>query len=122
MLSDAAIRRIKPGLKPFKKADSLGLYMLVQPSGSRLWRFNYSFAGRQRTLALGVYPQVSLSEARERRDAAKRQLRLKQDPGAVVKVEKTAERLAMANTFAAVAAEWQRTKMIAEKKSRSTLD
>jgi len=122
MLTDAAIRRIKPGLKPFKKADSLGLYMLVQPSGSQLWRLNYTFAGRQRTLALGVYPQVSLSDARERRDAAKRQLRLKQDPGALVKVEKAAEKLAQVNTFAAVAAEWQRTKMIAEGKSKSTLD
>jgi Arm DNA-binding domain len=88
MLTDAAIRRIKPGPKPFKKADALGLYMLVQPSGSRLWRFNYTHAGRQRTLALGVYPEVSLSEARDHRDAAKRHLRFKQDPGAVVRVEK----------------------------------
>ena len=62
MLTDAAIRRLKTGPK-LKKADSLGLYLLVQPSGSRLWRLNYRFAGLQKTLALGTYPDVSLSEA-----------------------------------------------------------
>ena len=121
-LSDAAIRRIEPRTKPFKIADSLGLYMLVQTSGSRLWRMNYTFAGRQKTLALGVYPTVSLSEARDARDAAKRQLRLKQDPGAVVKAEKVAEKLAVANSFRAVAAQWLKRKVIAEHKAKSTVE
>jgi integrase len=120
-LSDAAIRRIKSAPKPVKKSDGFGLYLLVQPNGSRLWRMNYAFAGRQRTLAFGAYPEVSLSEARERRDAAKRQLRDGSDPGVVVKVEKRAAAASIANSFRAVSAEWYKRKMVAEHKSPATL-
>jgi integrase len=128
MLTDTEIKGFKPQAKPYKRADSGGLYILVapvtdrSPKGSKLWRLAYRFNGKQLTLAFGSYPEISLAEARARREEAKAKLRLKQDPGKVVKIEKAAERLAVANTFAAVAAEWQRTKMIAEKKSRSTLD
>lgn len=121
MLSDAAIRRIKPRPKPFKKADALGLYLLVQSNGGRLWRMNYTFGGRQKTLAFGAYPVIGLAEARVQRDAAKRQLRQGIDPGAVVKVEKVARKQAAANTFAAVADQWNTTKMVKEGKSKSTL-
>lgn len=80
MLTETAIRRIKSRPKPFKKADGLSLYLLILPNSSRLWRMNYRFGGRQRTLALGAYPDVGLSEARDTRDAARRMLRQGQDP------------------------------------------
>jgi hypothetical protein len=88
-LSNAAVRSTKPRQKPFKRADDRGLYLLVQTNGSRLWRMNYSFAGRQRTAAFGIYPDISLSEAREARDAAKKKLRAGIDPGAVIKAERS---------------------------------
>jgi integrase len=121
-LSDAAVRATKPRQKPFKRADDRGLYLLVQPNGSKLWRTNYTFAGRQKTAALGAYPDVSLSEAREARDAAKKQLRAGIDPNAVVKAEKVAEKQAIEHTFSAVSAEWLKRKMVAEGKAERTLE
>lgn len=67
MLTDAAIRRIKPGEKSFKVSDMHGLYLLVQPNGARYWRLDYRHAEKRGTVALGVYPEVSLKEAREKR-------------------------------------------------------
>lgn len=67
MLTDAAIRRIKPPEKPFKASDMHGLYLFVRPDGARYWRLDYRHAEKRGTLALGVYPQVSLEEAREKR-------------------------------------------------------
>jgi integrase len=119
-LSDAAVRATKPRQKPFKRADDRGLYLLVQPNGTRLWRMNYSFAGRQKTAAFGVYPAVSLSEAREHRDAAKKKLRAGIDPGAEKVAEKIAEKAATI-TFAVVSDEWLQKKMVNEKKSDATL-
>jgi integrase len=121
-LSDAAVRATKPRQKPFKRADDRGLYLLVQPNGSKLWRTNYTFAGRQRTMAFGAYPDVSLSEAREARDAAKKKLRAGIDPSAVVKAEKVAEKQAIEHTFSAVSAEWLKRKMVAEGKAERTLE
>src|SRR3546814_2958126 len=63
-LSDVVIRNAKPREKPFKMGDSLGLFLLVQPSGGKLWRFKYRINGREKKFALGVYPDVSLSDAR----------------------------------------------------------
>jgi integrase len=121
MLTDAAIRRLKPGPKPYKKGDALGLYVLVNPNGSKLLRRNYTFGGVAKTRTYGVWPIAGLAEARERRDEDLRLLRQGIDPGAVVKVEKVAKREAAANTFGAVAADWLRTKMVKEGKSKSTL-
>ena len=70
-LSDRAIRATKPAPKPYKRFDERGLYLLVNPTGGRDWRFKYRFEGRERLLALGVYPDVSLKMARERRDDAR---------------------------------------------------
>jgi integrase len=120
-LSDAGIRRIQPRAKPFKIADGLGLYMLVKPNASRLWRLDYTLQGRRKTAALGAYPIVSLSEAREARDIIKRQLRSGTDPSAIVKAEKIAEKAATI-TFAVVSEEWLQKKMINEKKAESTLE
>jgi integrase len=121
-LSDAAVRATKPRQKPFKRADDRGLYLLVQPNGSKLWRTNYTFAGRQRTMAFGAYPDVSLSEAREARDAAKKKLRAGIDPSAVVKAEKVAEKQAIEHTFSAISAEWLERKMVKEGKAERTLE
>jgi integrase len=87
-----------------------------------LWRTNYVFAGRQKTAALGAYPDVSLSEAREARDATKKQLRAGIDPGAVIKAEKIAEKQAIEHTFSAVSAEWLKLKMVKEGKAERTLE
>ena len=73
-LTDAAVRKSKPETKPFKVADGGGLFLSVQPNGSKYWRLAYRFAGIQKLLALGVYPDVPLVLARERRDAARKLL------------------------------------------------
>ena len=73
-LTDAKVRNAKAGRRPRKLSDGGGLFLLVQPGGSKLWRVAYRFAGKQKTLALGVYPAVSLADARSGRDQAKRLL------------------------------------------------
>jgi integrase len=79
-LTDVACRNAKPAEKPRKLADSGNLYLLVQPNGSRLWRMNYRYEGKQKTLAFGRYPEIGLGEARRRRDAAKALLEEGRDP------------------------------------------
>ena len=69
-LSDLAIRSAKHGPKPIKLADERGLFLLLQPSGGKLWRLKYRFAGKEKKLGLGRYPDVTLKEVRERRDEA----------------------------------------------------
>lgn len=101
-LSDSKIRAIKPGDKEQKLFDGGGLYLLVHPNGSRYWRMKYRFAGREGKLSFGVYPAVSLKEARDRRDEARRQMRDGIDPGVHRKIAKNAD----ANTFKVVAEEW----------------
>lgn len=103
MLSDLAVRAAKPGEKPFKVTDGQGLYLLVNPNGSRWWRWDYRRPeGNRNTLSLGVYPDVSLKQARERRDEARRLLADGIDPGA----KRQAEKLAQSDSFEAVAREW----------------
>jgi hypothetical protein len=74
MLTDKAIRALKPQDKPYKASDGAGLYLLVQSTGARLWRLKYRFAGKEKLAALGVYPEVSLADARSRRDELRRLL------------------------------------------------
>jgi integrase len=102
MLQDIETRRAKPKNKPYKLSDERGLYLLVMPSGGKLWRFNYRIEGRQKTLALGKYPDVSLAQARGRRDEARKLLAQGVDPGEQRKATKTAA----ADTFEAIAREW----------------
>jgi integrase len=108
-MTDAEAKAAKPRQKPYKLADAGGLYLQVAPGGGRYWRFKYRVAGKEKLLSIGVYPEVSLKEARERRDDARRMLRDNRDPGAerretrLAQVE--AERVA-GSTFKAVAAEW----------------
>ncbi len=105
-LSDAAIRASKPTEKPYKVFDGSGLYLLVTPEGSRLWRFKYRYGGKERLLALGPYPDVALKEARDRCGKAKAQLRDGIDPSAVRRADKASRIDREAGTFEVVAREW----------------
>jgi integrase len=89
-LKDVAVRNAKPSGKPRKLSDGGGLHVLIQPTGGKLWRLAYRFAGKQKTLALGVYPVVSLDEARKRRDEAKKLLARSVDPSVRRKADKQA--------------------------------
>ena len=100
-LTDTEIRNKKKGDKPTKFSDGGGLHLLVQPNGTKLWRQAYRISGKQKTLALGVYPTVSLAEARRLRDAAKKILQEGGDPSVHRKLEKQAK----GNTFRIVADE-----------------
>lgn len=104
-LSDTAVRNAKPDSKPYKLTDGDGLYLLVKDTG-KYWRFNYRFAGKQKTLALGVYPDVTLKAAREKLLEARRLLAGEIDPGMAKRLQKAARREAATNSFEAVAREW----------------
>jgi integrase len=105
-LTDTAIRKAKPGDKPRKITDERGLYLLINPTGSRLWRFKYRHAGKEKLLALGTYPDVSLADARERRNEARKLIAAGIDPSAKRKAEKIAGAERGANSFEIVAREW----------------
>jgi len=105
-LTDAAVRNAKPTEKPRKLSDEKGLFLLIQPSGSKYWRQKYRFEGKEKLLALGVYPDVSLAEARARRDEARKLLANGVDPSAFKQANKRAEQAIVKDTFEAVAREW----------------
>jgi len=102
-LTDVMIRSIVPGAKPIKKADEKGLFLLVQPSGGKLWRLKYRFEGKEKKLGLGRYPDVSLKEARNRRDQARQKLAMGVDPGTEKKAAEAEALLVAAGSFGAVA-------------------
>jgi integrase len=105
-LTDLEVKRVRATDKPRKLSDGGGLFLLVQSNGAKYWRLAYRFAGKQRTLALGVYPDVSLLEARERRDAARKLLANGVNPGDVKKAQKAAVVALTENSFEIVAREW----------------
>jgi integrase len=105
-LTAVAIKAAKGREKPYKLTDSDGLHLLVLPSGGRYWRINYRYLGKQKTLALGVWPDVELADARAKRDGARRLLAKGCDPAEQVKLDKITASVAAANTFKAVAEEW----------------
>ena len=105
-LTDTAIRKAKPEAKPYKMADGNGMYLEVMPSGAKYWRLKYRHMGKEKRLALGVYPDVSLAEARDKRDAERKLIAKNIDPSAAKQAEKREKRIASANTFEAVAREW----------------
>jgi integrase len=106
MLSDTRIRRMRLAGKPRKLFDAGGLYVLVTPEGGRYWRLKYRFGGREKLLALGVYPQVPLMLARARREEARKQIAAGVDPGAAKRAAKAAVVAREVGTFEAVAREW----------------
>ena len=105
-LTDTRIRNAKPGSKAYKLSDANWLYLVVQPSGSKLWRMNYRFLGKQKTLALGAYPEVSLQDARQRVAEARKLLAQGVDPSEHKKDQLRAAKLASGQTFKAVAEEF----------------
>ncbi|HCD4103717.1 TPA: tyrosine-type recombinase/integrase [Klebsiella pneumoniae] len=96
----------KPKDKPYKLSDGGGLYLLVNPNGSRYWRLKYRIAGKEKLLALGVYPDITLAEARQKRADAKKVLAAGGDPGQEKQEEKQAKEQAVANSFEHLAMEW----------------
>ena len=96
----------KPKDKPYKLSDGGGLYLLVNPNGSRYWRLKYRIAGKEKLLALGVYPDITLAEARQKRADAKKVLAAGGDPGQEKQEEKQAKEQAVANSFERLAMEW----------------
>jgi hypothetical protein len=107
-LSDTKAHNAKPGEKQFKLYDTDGMYLLVTPNGGKCWRLKYRFHGKEKLLTLGTYPEVSLIEARQRRDEARKQLSIGIDPGEVRKAQKAAKVEQAANSFEAVARKWHK--------------
>jgi len=105
-LSDTTVRMAKPRPKPYRLADANGLYVEIAPNGSRYWRLKYRFDGKEKRLALGVYPVVSLAKAREDALEARRLLGDGLDPSARKKERVREAKLANSNSFEAVAREW----------------
>lgn len=105
-LTDVLCRNVKAAEKPQKISDGGGLFLLVEPRGSKLWRLAYRFNGKQKTLSLGIYPFVGLKDARDRRDRAKELLARGIDPGEHRKQEKRKKQLDAGHTFESVARDW----------------
>lgn len=106
MLTDVEIRKAKPREKAYKMADSGGLFLFVTPAGSKLWRMKYKLSGKEKLLTFGAYPDVSLVEARRKRDQARDELRDGHDPTIRKKVKAAAVATDEQNTFEALAREW----------------
>ncbi|CAN6133919.1 XerC Integrase [Methylophilaceae bacterium] len=106
MLTVTATNNAKPKDKPYKLADEKGLYLFIQSSGSKLWRFDYRFGGKRKTLALGSFPDVGLSDARDRRDAARKLLANDADPSETKKAAKASKVGLQLNSLEVVAREW----------------
>ena len=87
-LSDLRIKAAKPKNKPYKLSDGSGLYLLVQPTGAKYWRLKYRYGGKEKKLAFGVYPEVSLADARARCSDARKQLAADLDPTEVKRLRK----------------------------------
>lgn len=105
-LTDVTIRNAKPRAKPYKMGDAFGLFVLIQPSGGKLWRFKYRFDGREKKLAIGTYPVIGLAEARRRRDQARELLAAGKDPSRERQRENLRSQVQAGNTFAAIAEEY----------------
>lgn len=106
MLTDLSVRKAVAREKPYKLSDGGGLYLLVTKAGQRCWRVDYRFGEKRATAALGVYPTVSLAEARAKRLEIKKQIADGMNPSAKRKIDKITGPLANVNNFGAVAEEW----------------
>src|ERR1041384_8304871 len=109
-LTDVAVRAAKPADKPKKVSDGGGLFLLIQPNGSKYWRWNYRFDGKQKTVALGVYPAVSLAQARAMRERARKVVANGTDPAAdksyLTAAASDGKAAPAGVTFKSVATEW----------------
>lgn len=109
-LNDTAVRNAKPSNKPIKMFDERGLFLIVTPTGGKWWRLRYSFNDKEKLLSLGTYPDVSLKDARERRDEARKLLANSIDPGEHRKATKAARVELSANSFEIICREWLENK------------
>ncbi|MCG8392155.1 MAG: integrase arm-type DNA-binding domain-containing protein [Pseudomonadales bacterium] len=105
-LTATAVRQALPKAKAYKLSDSHGLFLLVNPKGAKYWRYKYRYGGKEKTLALGVFPEVSLKDARVAHQEARAKLDKGLDPGQERRIEKLTRNLAAADSFEAVALEW----------------
>lgn len=110
-LTATAIKKIKPVEKQQKLTDGGGLYLLLKSNGGKYWRYDYRYSGVRKTMALGVYPEVTLKSAREKHLAARAQLSDGVDPGEVKKVARVTRADKVSNTFKSIALEWFETKL-----------
>src|SRR5258706_3453377 len=101
-LTIAEVKNAKPG----KLFDGNGMFLLARPDGAKCWRLKYRFAGKEKLLALGVYPEVSLADARAKRDDARKQLRDGIDPSERRRAERRTSQMRSENTFEAIGREW----------------
>ena len=106
LLTDSKIKNSKPTEKAFKLPDGKGLFLLVHPNGSKYWRLRYSFGRKEKLLSLGLYPDISLAEARNKQYEARRQIANGIDPSVLKKASKQAAKTMAENSFEAVAREW----------------
>lgn len=116
MLTDTLIKSLKPKGKSYSKSDGNGLHIEVAPSGAKYWRQSYRYNGKQKRLAHGVYPRVTLAAARLLRDAALTDLQNKKDPAKTIRQEKNK----LANTFGLIAEEWHDKQSVNWKPCRIT--
>lgn len=121
-LTDTAARSAKPKEKPYKLADSGGLFLFVTPAGGKLWRQKIRVAGREKLLSLGTYPLMSLSDARKARDQEKAKLAAGIDPAHERKMAKIAAKVSAGNTFKSVGDDFIAVKMEAAGKAQPTID
>jgi len=105
-LTDTEVKRTKAKDKPYRMSDGGNLFLRVTPSGGKLWRWTYQFEGKEKLMALGKYPAVTLAQARERHAAGRKLLAIGVDPMAERKAERTADQVSSENSFASVAGKW----------------
>ena len=118
-LNDRQIKNAKPAEKPFKLNDGKGLYLYINTSGGKLWRFDFSYNGKRKTLSIGKYPTVSLVEARAAAENARRLLVSGQDPSEAKQQEKRERQAAALNTFEAIARRWHSDNLIRWKENHA---
>jgi len=116
-LTAIQVKQAKPRDRDYKLYDGRGLFVLIATNGSKYWRLKYRVEGKEKTLALGVYPDVSLADAREKCQQARSQMKNGIDPGVAKRVEKLTRDLSAADTFEAIAREWFEVKMRDRSKS-----
>ncbi len=109
-LNDMQIRRAKPEAKAYTLGDGQGLSLLVEPNGSKSWRFRYRYAGKPKMISLGVYPTITLADARSRRDEARKLVAEGKNPSEVRKEQKLALQTESENAFEKIAREWHQQK------------
>ena len=120
-LTAPQIRGFAPSAASYRKADERGLYLEVFPNGSKLWRLKYHFGGKEKRIALGAWPEVSLQMARHKRDELRLRIANGEDPSLTRKREKATAKVSAANTFESVAREYIEEKMVGEGRAEATL-